>query len=291
MARFKLTNENYYTPEANKRYMSVSQFKEFAGNPFKPHCESAAFKKYKGEIAEEKTTPLLVGSYVDSYFEGTLDRFREENPDIYKKTGDKGLKAEYVQAEEIIERINRDPLFTEYMSGQKQVIMTAKLFDVDWKIKMDSYHPGKMIVDLKVMKDMEPAFSKKYGHMVDFIRYYGYDIQGAIYQAVVEKKTKKKLPFYIACATKEATTNIELIEIEQEYLDKALDYVRDNIQRVLSVKEEVEEPRRCGKCPVCRESKLLKKPITLGSIIPYKEIETGVVNDGSDFEIYMPDAI
>ena len=36
MARFKLTAENYYSPEANMRFMSASQFKAFR------KCEAAA---------------------------------------------------------------------------------------------------------------------------------------------------------------------------------------------------------------------------------------------------------
>ena len=45
--------------------------------------------KLRGEYQEEKTTALLVGSYVDSYFEGTLDKFKLENPEIFTKTSQK----------------------------------------------------------------------------------------------------------------------------------------------------------------------------------------------------------
>ncbi len=68
---------------------------------------------------------------------------------IFKKDG--GLKADYVKANEIIARIERDKYFMRYMSGQKQVIMTGELFGAKWKIKIDSYIPDAAIVDLKVM--------------------------------------------------------------------------------------------------------------------------------------------
>ena len=145
-----LTAENYYTPAINQAFMSVSQFKEFAGTPYKTPCEKCAFDNMMGWISVPPSTALLIGSYVDSYFEGTLDQFKQDHPEIFKKTGDKGLKAEYVNAEKIIARIERDPLFTEYMSGQKQVIMSGDLFGATWKIKMDSYHDDK-IVDLKIL--------------------------------------------------------------------------------------------------------------------------------------------
>lgn len=37
-----LTAENYYSKEANKEYMSVSQYKDFAGTYGKMACEFSA---------------------------------------------------------------------------------------------------------------------------------------------------------------------------------------------------------------------------------------------------------
>ena len=71
------------------------------------------------------------------YFEGTLDKFKAENPTLFKKDG--GLKADYVKANEIIARIERDGYFMKYMSGEKQVIMTGTIGGAEWKIKIDSY--------------------------------------------------------------------------------------------------------------------------------------------------------
>lgn len=68
-----LTAENYYSKEANKEYMSVSQYKDFAGTYGKMACEFSAVEKLEERWEQKKTTPLLVGSYVDSYFEGTLE--------------------------------------------------------------------------------------------------------------------------------------------------------------------------------------------------------------------------
>ena len=70
----------------------------------------------------------------------------------------------------------------KYMAGEKQVIMTGKIADVPYKIKIDSYHPDKAIVDLKVVKDFEKLWNDAEKQKQSFIRYWGYDIQGAIYQ-------------------------------------------------------------------------------------------------------------
>ena len=122
----QLTSENYYSQEANREYMSVSGYKDFAGTYGKLPCEFHAMEKLNGNWEDEKTTALLVGSYVDSYFEGSLEQFKKDNKEIFTQKGD--LKSDYKQAENIIARIERDKYFMKYMSGQKQVIMTGELF-------------------------------------------------------------------------------------------------------------------------------------------------------------------
>jgi len=261
----KLNDENYYSKEANLEYMSVSQFKDFVGTYGKRACEFEAMEKLFGRWNPPLTTPLLVGSYVDSYVEGTLDSFMERNPEIFTSEGE--LKAPFRKAEEIITRIERDKYFMKYLSGKKQVIMTANLFGCDWKIKMDSYFPGMAIVDLKIMASItDLKWVKDIGYL-DFVRYWGYDIQGAVYQKVVELNTGKKLPFYIAAATKENEPDIRIIHITQNYLDEALALVEANIKRVLEVKNGEVLPDRCDACDCCRHNRVLKAPISILDLV------------------------
>ena len=256
-----LTADNYYSAEANRRYMSVSQFKDFNGTYGKIACEFEAMEKLAGRWKPEPSTALLVGSYVDSYVEGTLDDFKIRNAEIFTQKGE--LKAPYKKAEEIIARIERDKYFMKYLSGEKQTIMTAELFGCDWKIKMDSYLPGKAIVDLKVMASItDLKWVKDIGYL-DFVRYWGYDLQGAIYQKIVEINTGKKLPFFIAAVTKEVEPDIRIIQITQNYLDEALTVIESNIRRVLSVKNGEVEPDRCDLCDCCKHNRVLKAPISI----------------------------
>lgn len=260
-----LTAENYYSKEANKEYMSVSQYKDFAGTYGKMACEFSAIEKLEERWAQKKTTPLLVGSYVDSYFEGTVGKFKKETPEIFTQDG--GLKAPYIQADKIIERMERDPLFMMYMSGKKQVIMTAELFGTKWKIKIDSYAEGIAITDLKVVESItKPKWVRDIGYL-DFIRYWGYDIQGAIYQEVVYRNTGLRLPFYIAAGTKEEEPNIEVIQVTQNYLDEAKNMVEMNMPRILRVKNGEVEPDRCEMCDCCRHTKVLKRPISITNLV------------------------
>ena len=257
----QLTAENYYGQEANREYMSVSQFKDFAGTYGRLACEFAAMEKLEERWEDEETTALLVGSYVDAYFEGTLERFKAEHPSLFKKDG--GLKAEYVKANEIIARIERDKYFMKYMSGQKQVIMTGELFGAKWKIKIDSYIPKVAIVDLKVMASItELKWVKDLGYL-DFVRYWGYDIQGAVYQEIVRQNTGEKLPFYIAGATKEKEPDIRIIHVTDNYLQEALSVVEANMPRILRIKSGEYQPDRCELCDCCRHNRVLTKPISI----------------------------
>lgn len=280
-----VTEENYFDQQVSLAYMSVSQFKDFAGTLMNTSCEMAAYKNVQGLLPRVMTKPLLVGSYIDAFYEGTLDKFKDKSRNLictkasiktYEKSGDPNdlqLLADFKQAESIIERTQKDALFKKYMDGQKQVIMTANLFGTDWKIKMDAFHPDDKIVDLKVMRSMEPIWSEKCHMKSDFIRYWGYDIQGAIYQKVTEIVTGKKLPFYIAAATKEDAINIEIIQIDQPYLDDALAFVEQHIEHVLEVKNGKVAPVSCGKCCHCRQDKILTEPIHARDIIPIRPDE------------------
>jgi len=269
---FPLNNDNYYSTGANLEYMSVSQFKDFAGTYGKLGCEACALAKIKGEWQEEKTTPLLVGGYVDAYFEGTIGEYAANNPEIFTKGSANRapeLKAPYRQAELIIEysKEPRNKKWNDYMSGEKQIIMTGELFGATWKIKMDSYIPGVCITDLKVIQSIyEVKWAKDAGY-VDFIKLWNYDIQGAIYQKVVELNTGKKLPFYIAAVTKSDHPQFRVIHIPQIWLDDALSIVEYNLSRILRIKAGEAEPDRCERCNYCNDTYVIESPISATDLV------------------------
>lgn len=249
-----LTNENYFDKENQLKYFGSSQFKSFM------KCEAATMAGINGELEEPKSVALLVGSFVDAHFEGTLDIFRAQHPGIFTKGGE--LKSDYRQAEYIIQRIERDEMFMRYMSGKKQVIKTGELFGAPWKIKIDSYHEGKAIVDLKVMKDFEPIWVEGQGK-IHFVEAWGYDLQAAIYQAI----EGNNLPFFIAAATKQKPEpDIAIMSIPQEDIDIAKSIIQAHIQRFDDVKKGLSEPIRCEKCDYCKRTKVLTE------IVSYREV-------------------
>lgn len=236
-----LTTENYFSERANQEYMSVSQFKAFE------KCEAAALAELHGTYKREKSTALLVGSYIDAYFEGTVDVFKAQNPEIFTKNGT--LKAKYRKAEDIIHRIENEPAFMKMLSGQKQVVKTGLIDGIPVKIKMDAYFPKEKIVDLKIMKDFAPIW--KDGQKMPWFAAWGYDLQGAIYQEI----EGNHLPFYLAAATKEPVTDILGLHIPQEYLDERMEYFRGMAPRYVAIKRGEITPTRCEHCDYCKATK------------------------------------
>lgn len=252
----QLTSENYFNAENQMNYMSVSQFKSFE------NCQASAYAEATGNYEREKTVPLLVGSYVDAHFEGTLDVFKAQHPQLFKCDGN--LKSEYIKAEQIIERVERDSLFMDYMAGEKQVIMTGVIDNVPVKIKIDSYHKDK-IVDLKVMKDFQPIYVPEKGRL-NWIEAWRYDLQGAVYQEIVRQNTGKILPFYIAAVTKERESDIGIFEVPQSYLDVELEDFKSKVILYDAIKRGMIEPERCEHCDYCKASKVLSKAVSLEAL-------------------------
>jgi hypothetical protein len=205
------------------------------------------------------TDALLIGSYVDAYFSGELDEFmgNHEN-EMFKKNGE--LYAKFENANKMINAVECQPLMMDYLEGEKQVVRTGELFGVDWKIKMDVCN-GERIVDFKTVKDFEPLYKEGFGKL-NWIEYWGYDIQGAVYQKIeqISSGRSKPLPFYIVAVTKEKVPDVAVIQIPQRVLDTALGIVEAKIDRFDLIKMGEIEPEGCGKCEYCKSVKVLTAP-------------------------------
>lgn len=245
-----LDANNYYD---DKYYFSVSEYKRYL------KCELDG-KMYK---PIEMSIPMLIGSYVDSYVEGTLDNFIKEHDEIFYTDKKKGLKKDFKKAEEICRFIDNDKTLQQFLSGEKQVIMTGEISEVPFKIKMDSYSPDIAINDLKIVASV----TEYNGNFKDFITPWGYDIQLSCYQEIVYQNTGKKLLCYIVAVTKEEPINSVIVNIDQEYLDKALYDVQQNIGKFQSIKLGKIQPTSCNKCKTCISERKQTAIISLSDII------------------------
>lgn len=245
----KVTAENYYSKEVSQEYMSASQYKAFLS------CEAAALAEIRGEYERPVTTALLIGSFVDAHFEGTLDLFVAKHPEIFKRDGT--LKSEYEHAEYIISRIEAQPEMMYYFDGEKQKIFTGEIAGVPFRCKVDVFKEAEAIVDGKIMKDFEDVYVPEQGRL-PWYEAWGYDKQGAIYQELVRQNSSQVLPFILNAATKEPEPDLDLLQLNQAMLDFELEKVEENAPRFDGIKKGILEPVRCEKCAYCRRTKKVR---------------------------------
>ena len=249
-----MSESTYFSKEASREFMSVSQFKNFQ------KCEAMAMAELNGEYIPERGRALILGSYVDEMLTGTKksqEKFVEENrAELFKKNGEP--YADVAQADEAIIRVRNQPLMMKYLRGKHQKVMTGEIEGVPFKIKMDSYRPGAFIADLKYMASLRSP-----NLFQPMIGYWGYDLQAACYQEIVRQNTGERLPFLFVVATKEKPAHLAVGEISQWNMDEALETVRKKIKRYQAIKNGEIEPERCEEygCDYCTLTKVITEPI------------------------------
>jgi len=278
-----VTAENYFNPDIEMAYMGSTQVKNFM------RCEAAELARLKGEYHPAVTTAMLVGGYVDAHFEGSLPVFQAQHPELFKRDGT--LKAEFTHANDIISRMEADELYSLLMSGRKQVIRTGEIAGVPFKIKIDSLLDSGAcleivrrfpetapvmglcdgaIVDQKVMRSFGDVWDGAERAYTPFWRAWGYDVQGAVYQAV----EGHLWPFLLVVGTKEDEPDLRAIHIRDEILSPKLAEIEDIVPRFQAIKEERETPRRCECCAYCRATRKLTRIIDAEELeAPYGETE------------------
>jgi hypothetical protein len=251
----QLNDANYYSVEADRAYMSYSQYKTFRS------CEARALAQLAG-WRPEPSIDMLAGSYVHAWAEGALAKFKAENPDIFTAKGE--LKAQFRNADEMIQTLEADPLVGLAMQGEKEIILTAEFEGCWWKAKLDIYNPtGGRFADIKTARCLDDkVWSKSAGRYEHFVEARGYIGQMALYQELDRLATGRDVPLdpYLIIVTKESPPNKEIVTFEPiDRLKPALDSIRKNLPRVLAVKAGQEQPTRCGICEYCRGTKVLTK--------------------------------
>ena len=192
---------------------------------------------------------MLVSSYIDAWMSNDLEKFKENNPDIFTKQGE--LKADFKIAETVIEQIKEDPMFMKYITNGNQQIMTGEISGVPVKIKIDSFHERKCITDLKAMASFDLIWNEETHQKENFVDHYDYITQAAIYQEIVFQNTGEVLPFIIAACTKQKYSERVLLQIPQEKISLKLAFLQQYLPHLQDVKQGKVEPTSCGHCDYC----------------------------------------
>ncbi|MDT2759300.1 PD-(D/E)XK nuclease-like domain-containing protein [Enterococcus xiangfangensis] len=266
MEKSILSDENYYSKEADWHFMSVSQYKDFM------RCPAAALAKIKGEWEPDNDKkPLLVGNYVHSYFESDQahEAFKTDHKDkLFSSRKPFGLLKDFQIAEQMIERLKKESAFNQLYQGEKEVIVTGELFGIEWKGKIDCLNiEDGYFVDIKTTKDIhERKYDDYWGPKANFIERYGYALQMAVYRELLEQQYNKQFVPFIAAVSKQKPSDVGLITLDESKMQSELSRLEENIDHIHRVKMGQEEPTQCGQCDYCRGHKRITGFINMNDL-------------------------
>ena len=255
----EINKNNYYTPEADLNSFSVSQYKLFK------QCEAKALAKVKGEYKQADSEAFLLGKYIHSWSEGTLEAFKEENPALFSSRGaTKGqLKSAYQVADKMIKTLSDDKVCMNFLQGEKEIVIKGELFGVKWRGMVDILNITKgFFGDLKTTQ----GIYKKYAGGLNFIEQYGYIEQMAVYRELIKQQFNKDLVPYIIAVTKEDIPDKAVIRIDKGYTDNKLQEMAFYVERFQAIKEGKTDPVGCGSCDYCKSINKVNRILSLSDL-------------------------
>lgn len=280
MSNFILTDENYYSREADILYMSCSQFQSFQS------CEASTMARLRGEWEPDgNSDALFQGQYFHSYFEGVeaFTKFCDAGFDkIFKTKTTKsrgvevvGKYAPFERLDQMIDAVLADPFMQSMMQlpGNVEQFMVGEIGGIPWRMKMDKYCPNKhLIIDWKTSANLwELYYNPESKERQSFIEEYGYMMRAAVYGEIERQNVgADTFPTFIILAVS-----------KQDPPDKGafclnddarwayeLEKVKAAIPRIQQLKEGHLAPRRCGHCEYCRATKKINRVLMYTDLMP-----------------------
>ncbi|MCI1952030.1 MAG: PD-(D/E)XK nuclease-like domain-containing protein [Clostridiales bacterium] len=268
---FQLTDENYYSREADINYMSCSQYQAFQ------KCEAAEIAKLRGLWEPEKQSDALFqGQYFHSYFESpeAFKKFCEDGSDkIFKTKTTKargteiiGKYAPFELLDQMILAVHQDPLMSMVLSwpGENEMPMVGTVGGIPWRMKMDKYcASGRKIIDYKTSANLRETFYNPVTkeHQT-FVEEYGYLMRAAVYGEIERQNAKADTfpTFIILGVSKQSPPDKEAFLLNDDARwELELKTVKANVPHIQRLKNGEENPRRCGECEYCRRTKQLRR--------------------------------
>ena len=289
----QVTAENYFDPDLRMPYMSVSQYKDFAGHK---GCEARALATVQGKWKRPSSIALTVGHYVEMkvaddpafaafcekhaeeiYSAPTLKEIAATFPDIPIKGIKKadiiaahpevmaaGSKAApFVTADLMVERLRKEPEAMGQMVGshvQQQVLLVGEIEGVLWKSLADFVVESmKSVIDLKTAKDFKMVWIKTLNIKVPWYEEWQYPFQLWAYGKLACQKygwDENDLRRTIIGVTKQKPSACRgTYFFNPRTLDLYADKFLEKLGRVQAIKRGDIKPSYCldNECLYCRE--------------------------------------
>lgn len=251
-----LTSENYFSIEADREYMSVSQFKNFKT------CEAKALHDL--EIPDETyKESFLQGSLFEALVAGDPKLFMAQHPEMISTRGSTAgkLKSEFQRVVNAAEKFNSQKFFKDIIEKcEKQVILTGEICEVPVKCCLDLFDKKTFsIYDIKCMKDFNEQWSKEEKKYIPWYYSWGYVLQLAVYRLIVKQNFNcEPKEIGLLAASKEEIPDIQALKFDDSLLGLELIEFKNNIKHYDNIKKGLEKPIACGVCQFCKQHKTIK---------------------------------
>jgi hypothetical protein len=266
-----LLSANYYSPEADAAYMSVSQYRRWV------ECAAGAHAWYvrRDPLAEFKVTEAMaLSSYGDALLldPPTVPEIMKQYSEyLTLKNGSPSTGAMRIIG--MVEFVRKQfPDFASIMSRSSlQRIITFRISGVQWKGRLDILDTvQRMIWDVKMVADLLGIeWVPRLGQRGNFIAASGYVTQLAVYQEGVAQAVPAGEGYGVGIIGVQKPTTTAPIPMlrafrwtDQVQLYDELKSVAAMMPRIAALKSQPdirsiehdgEEPRlRCGTCSYCR---------------------------------------
>ena len=280
----ELTRENYYSIEANRAYMSNSQWGDWQ------KCEAAARAQHViGGDPDRPGTVTDAGGYCPpdkDYF--VLGRWmhemvlqspgwRQAADDLSHLTlGRSGVmrlkKGDWNQSGELCQRMlkrwQQETDLHGLLAGEKEVMLTGSIAGIPWRCAIDSLDvPRRLVGDLKTPRSVAAdwvntrldswADGSPKRVKVPWYEVHNYPRQLAgVYRYMAWLHTGEWLDPTIVAIVKYPEPVVRAYGWSEEQVkargEWELERIKERMPRVVAVRDGDAEPTRCGECQYCR---------------------------------------
>jgi len=267
-----ITDENYFSKEAEQAYFTNSQIKQYQKCPAKWQA------KRLGQLEEKRQgymSPLFQGSYVDMALTEP-DNFPQWTVDNAENIYDRAKKKYSViqNLDNMVERVQRDNYFMKYLEGsQQEIIVIEDFFGHPFKCKLDALNLEELwLTDLKTTASelrKEVWTETPTGEFVKlhWIAAWKYPMQLGLYREAVYHEYMVRPHPYIAAITKNGTCDFGIFDLLAAPGDDHI--LRAEVERAIKTMGEMatdreskpEEMEHCERCDYCYSVKMLDSAI------------------------------
>lgn len=261
----KITNENYFSLEAQREYSTNSQRTTFIDCP-------AQWKAYiDGKFKPVHKIYYDHGTYVDLALTEPAHVFKQWKEDNrHLIIGKYGRFKAYDNLDLAIQIVRDEPLMMKYLKGDGQCIIVLDDFHgCKIKMKLDCLNLIEgFLTDLKTTMSLHKLVwmeSQEGKNMkVPFYDAYDYWTQLALYREGVWIKHGVDVKVFLAVIEKEYPFDRDVFDMTvEDHLELCVENTIPVFQEMQRIKDDDMDPdelRHCGVCEYCAETKSLIEP-------------------------------